>query len=259
MKYAFIRAELGDYPLSIICRVQGVTQAGYTFWHGKVPSRRDHARADLRTYIQAVFDAQRGRYGAPRVYRVLCAQHGYTGSLNRIQALMRAMGLRAKAGKKYKVSTDSGHTLPVAANLLDQDFSCDVSTDSASHAKGPDQVWLLDIPYLWTGEGWLYACCVLDLFTRRIVGWSIEPPMSRERVQAALDMAYVNRRPTPGPILHSDRGGPRPAPSQYASADVRDWLTARGLRQSMSGAGHCYEREACPRGTTRRWKVSGMR
>ncbi|MEO6021738.1 MAG: IS3 family transposase [Burkholderiales bacterium] len=154
---------------------------------------------------------------------------------------MRAMGLRAKAGKKYKVTTDSGHTLPVAANLLDQDFSCDVSADSASHAKGPDQVWLSDIPYLWTGEGWLYACCVLDLFTRRIVGWSIEPHMGRERVQAALDMAYVNRRPTPGLILHSDRGGPRPAPSQYASADVRDWLTARGLRQSMSGAGHCYD------------------
>ena len=92
-----LRAELGDYPLSIVCRVLGVTQAGYHAWHGKMPSRRDNERDDLRANIRSVFDAQRGRYGAPRVYRVLRAQHGYTGSLNRIQALMRAMGPRAKS------------------------------------------------------------------------------------------------------------------------------------------------------------------
>ena len=133
------------------------------------------------------------------------------------------------------MTSDSGYTLPVAANLLGQDFSCDVNADSASHAKAPDQVWLSDIPYLWTTEGWLYGCCVLDLFTRRIVGWSIEPHMTREMVLAALDMAYVNRRPQRGLIFHSDRG------SQYASADVRDWLVERGIRQSMSGTGNCYD------------------
>ena len=212
-----------------------MTQAGYHAWQAKVPSPRDHERDALRASIRSVFEAQRGRYGAPRIYRVLCVQHGYTGSLNRIQALMRAMGLRAKAGRKYKVTTDSGHTLPVATNLLGQDFSCDTSADSTSHAKAPDQVWLSDITYLWTGEGWLYVCCVLDLFTRRIVGWSIEPHMTREMVLAALNMAYVNRRAPRGLIFHSDRG------SQYASADVRDWLTERGVRQSMSGTGNCYD------------------
>ena len=235
MKYAFIHAQLGGYPLSIVCRVLGVTQAGYHAWQGKAPSPRETARDSLRTTIQTVFEAHRGRYGAPRLYRVLRAQHGYTGSLNRIQALMRAMGLRAKAGRKYKVTTDSGHALLVAANLLGQDFSCDTGAGSTSHAKAPDQVWLSDITYLWSGEGWLYVCCVLDLFTRRIVGWSIEPHMTREMVLAALNMAYVKRRPPPGLIFHSDRG------SQYASADVRAWLAERGLRQSMSGAGNCYD------------------
>ena len=148
---------------------------------------------------------------------------------------MRAMELRAKAGRKYKVTTDSGHTMPVAANLLGQDFSCDTSAGSTSHAKAPDQVWLSDITYLWTGEGWLYVCCVLDLFTRRIVGWSIEPHMTREMVLAALNMAYVNRRAPRGLIFHSDRG------SQYASADVRAWLALRGFQQSMSGTGNCYD------------------
>ena len=235
MKYAFIRAELGQYPLSIVCRVLGVTQAGYHAWRGRVPSPRENERNTLRAHIRTVFNAQRGRYGAPRLYRVLCAEHGYAGSLNRIQALMRAMGLRAKAGKKYKVTTDSGHQLPIAPNLLGQDFSCDASAESTSHAKAPDQVWLSDITYLWTGEGWLYVCCVLDLFTRRIVGWSIESHMRREMVLAALNMAYVNRRPLRGLIFHSDRG------SQYASADVRLWLALRGLQQSMSGTGNCYD------------------
>ena len=235
MKYAFIRAELGGYPLSIVCRLLGLTQAGYHAWVGKARSRRDTEREALRTHIHAVFDAQRGRYGAPRVYRVLRTQYGYNGSLNRIQALMRAMGLRAKAGRKYKVTTDSAHTLPVAPNLLGQDFSCDDASGSVSHAQAPDQVWRSDLTYLWTSEGWVYVCCVLDLFTRRILGWSIESHMRRERVLAALEMAYANRRPGPGIIFHSDRG------SQYASTEVRNWLIERAMRPSMSGAGNCYD------------------
>lgn len=143
-----MRAQLGAYPLSVVCRVLNVTQAGYYFWQGREPSLRDDVRNALRINIRTIFDANRGRYGAPRIYRTLCEQQGYTGSLNRIQTLMRAMGLRAKAGRKYRVTTDSNHSLPVAANLLGQDFSCDVGADSASHAKAPDQVWLSDITYL---------------------------------------------------------------------------------------------------------------
>jgi len=228
-------AELMVYPLSVVCGVLGVTQSGFHAWRRRGPSTREQERNRLRAEIRKVFDAHRGRYGAPRIYRVLCARDGYTGSLNRIQTLMRALGLCAKAGKKYKVTTDSGHSLPIAPNLLGQDFSCDASAESTSHAKAPDQVWLSDSTYLWTGEGWLYVCCVLDLFTRRIVGWSIEPHMTRAMVLAALDMADVNRRPPRGLLFHSDRG------SQYASGDVRDWLVARGIRQSMSGTGNCYD------------------
>ena len=235
MKYAFILAELMAYPLSVVCWVLSVTQSGFHAWRKRPPSRRARERDSLSTAIRRVYDAHRGRYGAPRIYRVLCEQDGYTGSLNRIQTLMRALKLRAKAGRKYKATTDSGHALPVAANLLGQDFSCDTRPESTSHAKPPDQVWLSDITYLWTREGWLYVCAVLDLFTRRIVGWAIAGHMTRELVLDALRMAYAKRKPGRGLIFHSDRG------SQYASAQVRRWLAKRGLRQSMSGTGNCFD------------------
>jgi len=235
VKYAFILAELMAYPLSVVCWVLGVTQSGYHAWKGREPSKRKHERNRLSAEIRKVFDAHRGRYGAPRIYRVMCEQYGYTGSLNRIQALMRAMGICAKAGKKYKVTTDSGHSLPIAPNLLGQDFSCDTSPASASHAKAPDQVWLSDITYVWTREGWLYVCAVLDLFSRRIVGWAMAEHMTRRIVLDALQMANAVRNPAPGLIFHSDRG------SQYASHEVREWLAGRAMRQSMSGTGNCYD------------------
>ena len=235
MKYTFILAELLMYPLSVVCWVLGVTQSGFHAWCRRGPSTREQERDRLSAQIRKVFDAHRGRYGAPRIYRVLCERDGYTGSLNRIQTLMRAMGLRAKAGKKYKVTTDSGHQLPIAPNLLGQDFSCDPRAESTSHAKAPDQVWLSDITYLWTREGWLYVCAVLDLFTRRIVGWAIADHMTRQLVLDALQMAQTTRKPPSGLIFHSDRG------SQYASHEVREWLCGQAMRQSMSGTGNCYD------------------
>ena len=235
MKYAFILAELLMYPLSVVCRVLGVTQSGFHAWRTRQSSPRDCARERLRADIRKVFDLHRARYGAPRLTRVLRAQHGYTGSENRIKALMRAMGLCAKAGRKFKVTTDSAHSLPIAPNLLGQDFSCDASAESTSHAKASDQVWLSDITYLWTREGWLYVCAVLDLFSRRIVGWAMAGHMTRELVLEALQMAHATRKPGAGLIFHSDRG------CQYASGDVRTWLTAKAMRQSMSGTGNCYD------------------
>lgn len=235
MKYAFIQSELMGYPLSVVCWVLNVTQSGFHAWRGRVPCKRAQERDRLSGIIRKVFDAHRGRYGAPRIYRVMCEHDGYTGSLNRIQTLMRAMKLRAKAGRKYKATTDSGHALPVAANLLGQDFSCDTRAESSSHAKAPDQVWLSDITYLWTREGWLYVCAVLDLFTRRIVGWAIAEHMTRQLVLDALQMANATRKPGAGLIFHSDRG------SQYASAEVRKWLIQKAMCQSMSGTGNCYD------------------
>lgn len=153
MKYAFILAELMNYPLSVVCRVLAVTQAGFHAWCGRGPSRREQSRDRLRVDVHKVFEAQRGRYGAPRLYRVLREEHSYTGSLNRIQIQMQAMGLRAKAGRKFKVTTDSAHTLPIAPNLLGQDFSCDARAESSSHAKALDQVWLSDITPAFAGAG----------------------------------------------------------------------------------------------------------
>ena len=235
MKYAFVLAELMAYPLSVVCWVLDITQLGFHAWRGRPPSLREQERDRLCVDIRKVFDAQRGRYGAPRIYRVLCEEAGYTGSLNRIQTLMRGMGICAKAGKKFKVTTDSAHALPIAPNLLGQDFSCDTSPASTSHAKAPDSVWLSDITYLWTREGWVYVCAVLDLFSRRIVGWAIAEHMTRQLVLNALQMAYKVRKPAPGLIFHSDRG------SQYASHEVRAWLIAHAMRQSMSGTGNCYD------------------
>jgi putative transposase len=235
VKYAFIQTELLAYPLSVVCWVLNVTQSGFHAWRGRALCKRAQERHDLCAVIRKVFEAHRGRYGAPRIYRVMCERDGYTGSLNRIQVLMRAMKLRAKAGRKYKATTDSGHSLPVAANLLGQDFSCDTGAESSSHAKAPDQVWLSDITYLWTREGWQYVCAVLDLYTRKIVGWAIAGHMTRQLVLDALQMAHNVRKPGHGLIFHSDRG------SQYASAAVRKWLLQNAIRQSMSGTGNCYD------------------
>ena len=235
MKYTFILAELMMYPMSVVCPVLGVTQSGFHFWRRREPSMREQERERLSVEIRGVFDANRGRYGAPRIHQAMCERHGYTGRLNRLQVLMRTMGLRAKAGRKFKMTTDSAHQLPIAPNLLGQDFSCNPSAESTSHAKAPDQVWLSDITYLWTREGWLYVCAVLDLYTRRIVGWAIADHMTRELVLDALRMAQAVRKPLPGLIFHSDRG------SQYASHEVRAWLTTHAMRQSMSGTGNCYD------------------
>ena len=235
MKYAFIRDELMAYPLSVVCWVLNVTPSGFHAWRGRAPSKRAQERDRLSAAIRKVFAAHRGRYGAPRICRVLREHHGYSGSLNRIQKLMRALGLRAKAGRKYKATTDSTPALPVAPNLLGQDFSCDTRAESTSHAKAPNQVWLSDITYLWTREGWLYVCAVLDLFTRRIVGWAIAEHMTRQLVLDALQMANATRKPGAGLIFHLDRG------SQYASAEVRKWLIQKAMRQSMSGTGNCFD------------------
>ena len=137
----------------MVCPVLGVTQSGFHFWRRRKPSMREQERERLSVDIGKAFDANHGHYGAPRLYKVMCERHGYTGSFNRIQTLMRAMGLRGKAGREYKVTTDSAHQPPIAPNLLGQDFSCDPRAESPSHATAPDQVWLSDITYLWTREG----------------------------------------------------------------------------------------------------------
>jgi len=185
-----------------------------------------HARGiELHAWFNP-FRALSGKtYGARRIFAELKEAHGYAGSIVRVKRLMAEAGLRAKARRKFKATTDSNHHQPIAPNLLGQRFV----------AQRPDQVWLSDITYCWTAEGWLYVCCVLDLFSREIVGWSMKERMTQDIVLDALTMAKLRRRPAPGLVFHSDRG------SQYASRAVRDWLADNGAAQSMSGVGACYD------------------
>ena len=234
MRYAFIEIDLvGEFPLAVICRVLSVTQAGSHAYLKRPASAMSVARDALAELVKRVFAAFKGKYGAPRLYRELCRQHGYTGSYERVRVLMRALGLKAKAGRKYKVTTDSTHTLPIAPNLLGQDFT-------QTHASAPNQVWLSDITYLWTKEGWVFVCCMLDLFTREIVGWAIDSHMRKSLVHDALKMAEFRNGFTPksgvdGLIFHSDKG------SQYAAHETRNYLQMMGYRQSMSGKSNCKD------------------
>lgn len=235
MRYAFIALELFVFPLSILCRVMGVTPSGYHAWTKRLPSKTQKERERLSLDIAQIFSAHKGRYGAPRIYKTLCAHYGYRGNLNRIQKLMKAMGLAAKAKAKFKATTDSAHDDPIAPNLLMQDFSCDPRDESRSHAKAPNRVWLSDMTYIWTREGWLFVAAVLDLFTRKIVGWAMGARITRHLVLEALEMAKLSQKPPPNLIFHSDQG------SQYASQDVRDWLDHNNMQPSMSGRGNCYD------------------
>jgi putative transposase len=234
VKYAFIESDLVEqFPLPVICRVLRVSQAGYHAWVKRPASVSELKREALEALVQRVYDSFKGKYGTPRIHRELCQAHGYTGSYERVRLAMQRLGLKARAGRKYKVTTDSAHDLPIAPNLLGQDFT-------ATHASAPNQVWLSDITYLWTNEGWLYTCCVLDLFTREIVGWAIDSHMRQSLVADAIRMAefrngFSAKRSVKGLILHSDKG------SQYAAHETRNHLRAMGYRQSMSGTGNCFD------------------
>jgi transposase InsO family protein len=225
VKYAFIAEQLCAYPVALACEALGVSEAGYHAWKTRPEAPRTIATRALIGLIKRIFLASGTTYGAPRVYATLKAEHGYTGSLNRIKRLMRVEGLRAKAKRRYKATTDSKHDLPVAENRVAQRFE----------AQQPNALWLSDITYLRTQEGWLYLCCVLDLFTREIVGWAMKPSMHADIVTDALAMAKLRKRPGSGVIFHSDRG------SQYVSHAVREWLEKERFIQSMSGTGNCYD------------------
>lgn len=165
-----------------------------------------------------------GAYGSPRITREI-RDRGYPASKARVERLMREHGIRARHKRRYRVTTDSKHKLPVAANVLNREFT----------PAEPNQVFSADITYIWTDEGWLYLAVVLDLFNREVVGWSIKPRMSADLVSDALTMAWFRRRPAPGALFHSDRG------SQYASHEFQRRLTAYGMRSSMSRKGNCWD------------------
>jgi transposase InsO family protein len=231
VKYAFIDRNRNIWPICVQCRVLDVSATGY-YQHllrkERIGERRHLTDAALLTHIRAVQAETRGAYGWPRVWRELRRRTVRVGK-RRVQRLMQANGIRARGKRRFRVTTDSRHGCPVAENLLQRNF-----TPSA-----PNRVWTGDITYIWTEEGWLYLAVVIELFSRKIVGWSMQPHMERSLVMDALEMAWQQRRPARGELLfHSDRG------SQYASEDFTKLLEKHGITASMSRKGNCWD-NAC--------------
>ena len=225
MKFRFIEDHQEEWPVRVMCDVLGVSPAGYYAWRGRPESARTASNQTLLADVRRLHAQHRGRYGSPRMHAALRAE-GRGVSRGRIERLMRQHGIRASASRRFRpVTTDSRHGLPVVPNLLEQCFE----------ASAPNQVWLADLTYVPTGEGWLYLAAVLDLATRKIVGWAMRDHLRTELAAAALVMATQRQRPGPGLVHHSDRG------SQYASGEYRKLLNKADMRASMSRAGNCYD------------------
>ncbi|WP_321873401.1 IS3 family transposase [Burkholderia ubonensis] len=225
VRYAWIDRQVGQYPLSSLCCVLSVSVNGYRAWkRGGMPGRTRLTDTQLLTMIRMVHAETKGAYGSPRMTEEI-RDRGHPASKERVERLMRENGIRARHKRRYRVTTDSKHKLPVAPNLLNREFT----------PAEPNQVFSSDITYIWTDEGWLYLAVVLDLFNREVVGWSIKPRMTADLVTDALTMAWFRRRPVPGALCHSDRG------SQYASHEFQRKLAAYGMRCSMSRKGNCWD------------------
>ncbi len=226
-RFAFISAERANHAVARLCRAVGASVSGFYAWLRAIPVVQDRAEAEveLRGHIGRVFSARRRVYGSPRIHAEL-RREGRRHSRRRVARLMREMGLQALEGRRRApCTTDSRHDHPVAPNLLDRDFT----------AERPDSVWLADISYLPTSEGWIYLAAIKDMATREIVGWSMADHLRAELCTDALVMALHRCQPSRGLIHHSDRG------VQYASESYRQVLGRHGITQSMSRKGNCLD------------------
>ena len=227
MKYAFIERHRRFWPICVQCRVLKVSVSGF---HQHLARRKVQGRhlsdAALLAHISSVYAEHRGAYGWPRVWREL-VKRGIRVGKQRVQRLMQQHGIRARGKRRFRVATtDSRHDLPVAPNRLNRNFT----------PAGPNQAWAGDITYIASEEGWLFLAVVIDLFSRKVVGWSMRPDMHRSLVIDALEMGLFQRRPLKGQLIfHSDRG------SQYASDDFRAVLDQHGVMASMSRKGNCWD------------------
>jgi transposase InsO family protein len=233
MKYAFIQRHKQVWPISVQCRVLLVSVSGYHQHLARrvhIVQRRHLSDEALLVHISAVYAENRGAYGWPRIWRQLRAQGVHVGK-QRVQRLMQKHGIQARGKRKFRVTTtDSKHNLPIAPNILDRNFI----------VAAPNRAWVGDFTYIATDEGWLFLAVVIDLFSRKVVGWSMRPDMQRSLVIGALEMAWFARNPgkNAGLLFHSDRG------SQYASDDFGKILKQHGITPSMSRKGNCWD-NAC--------------
>lgn len=224
MRFAFIDVEKTSYPMRILCRVLEVSRSGFYAWLARKPSARDLEDEQLRPKVVKAFETGRGTYGSPRVRDELVDQ-GFEIGRKRVARLMRELGLQGVSPRKFRVTTNSDHDRPVAENVLNRNFE----------ASGPNEKWATDITYVWTGEGWLYLAVVMDLYSRRIVGWSTADHLKTELCLDALQTALEYRTGIENLIHHSDRG------CQYASDRYRAVLDARGIECSMSRRANCWD------------------
>jgi transposase InsO family protein len=227
-KFACITSHQKAFAVVLMCRVLAVSTSGFYAARRRAPSARVVRDEQLTVQIRAAHQQSRRRYGAPRVHHELTVIQGGHVSKKRVARLMQRDGLRGRRPRRFVHTTDSAHGEPVAPNTLDRAFA-------VSQVAACDRVWTSDITYVPTREGWLYLAVILDLASRRVVGWAVRATLERELVLAALAMALTHRQPDPGVLHHSDRG------SQYASEDFRALLTAHGLEASMSRRGNCWD------------------
>ena len=224
MKFAFISEEKVAFPIAVLCRVLVVSPSGYYASYGRLKSSHDRRDDELSKQVAAAHLASKRRYGSPRVHADLKAAGEQVGR-KRVARLMREGNLVARTRRRFRATTDSKHSFPIAPNVLKRDFT----------ATAPNEAWVTDITFLWTAQGWLYLAVILDLFSRRVVGWATSQNVDRHLALAALDKALTLRRPHAGLVHHSDRG------STYASSDYRRALEARGIECSMSRSGDCWD------------------
>jgi putative transposase len=224
VRYEFIQAHQAEFPLRRLCAVLGVSPSGYYAWRGRPLSAHDQANRKLATEIRAIHESSRGTYGSPRVHAEL-RDRGFLVNKKRVERLMRLEHICARRKTKHVHTTDSQHGYPVAPNWLGQDFA----------ASRPNEKWLADITYIPTTEGWLYLAVVLDLFSRKIVGWAFADKLDSDLVEQAFRQATHERADLSGLLHHSDQG------RQYAARSYRRLLTAQQIQTSMSRRGNCYD------------------
>lgn len=224
MIYGFIKMHCSMFSVERMCKVLGVKRSGYYAWRRRGLSLRAMRDRILLEQIKKSHKLSKGRYGSPNVLNDLKDWNCRT-SKKRVARLMRKAGLRSKTVRRFKVTTQSKHSLPVAKNLLKRDFT----------TLAPNKVWVSDITYIWTREGWQYLCIVIDLFNRQVVGWSMNKRLTAELAVDALMGAVISRRPSKGLLFHSDRG------VQYCSRAFRRQLKRYGMVQSMSRKGDCWD------------------
>jgi putative transposase len=231
-----------EFSISGMSRVLGASRAGYYAWRSRQhkPSSRTMRQQAVDAKVESLFRVRKCRYGSPRLARDL-AEAAFPVSVNTVAASMQRQGLVAKAARKFKATTNSKHDLPVAPNLLQQDFT----------ATAPNEKWVGDITYLWTDEGWLYLAVVIDLFSRSVIGWAMSERMKASLVCDALMSALWRRGMPKNVIVHSDRG------SQYCSADYQKIIKRHDLRCSMSAKGNCYD-NACAESFFHSMKVEAI-